>query len=1366
MSATDPTEQAIQDAGRGGPPVAEPGTVAERAPVARPPSTPPTPGAIRSGIGRAMLADVPRLRARWRRLTGERDGGGPRHADRREGGSDSLRQLARDVDESIVRRLERAAKRPICSYNDELPICQRREEIAAAIRGHQVVVLCGETGSGKTTQLPKICLDLGLGAGGLIGHTQPRRIAARSVAARIAEELDTPLGQAVGYKVRFGDRTGPETYVKLMTDGILLAETPKDRYFRQYEALIIDEAHERSLNIDFLLGYLRQVLDKRRDLKVIITSATIDPERFARHFAGLGGCGPGEPAPIIEVSGRTYPVEVRYRPLRRGVAPGEAPEDQSVAEGVLDAMTEIEGEGPGGDVLVFMPGEREIRLTSHALRGRYHDERRVEVLPLYARLSNEEQNRVFRAGSPGKRRIVIATNVAETSLTVPGIRYVIDPGTARISRYSARSKLQGLPVEPVSRASADQRKGRCGRVGPGVCIRLYGEEDYLARELFTAPEILRTNLASVILQMTHLRLGRPEEFPFVEPPDSRLIRDGYDTLRELGAIDDEHGLTALGSEMARLPVDPRVARIVLAGREENCLDEAIVIAAGLSVQDPRERPIERAAAADEAHEKFAHAESDFMSLLNIWDFFHEQHDRLSRSKLAKACAQNFLSERRLREWWDVARQVKEMVGELRERGSRAPLRTPLGEKADYDAVHRALLAGLLSNVGYRKEGHEYTGMRGTKFVLHPGSVLFEGKPRWIVSGEIVRTTKLYARMSARIDPVWIEKVGVHLVRRKHVEPRWNAGKARVDCTEKVLLGELEVVPQRAVHYGPINPAESRKLFIWHGLVEGEMDTRNPAVQRNRALEKRIALLEDKARRRDLLAEAEARFAFYDKRLPQDVYSGERLDRWWKTAREEDESRLDMSESDLLIASAEDGEGMYPDAMGVSGSMLPLKYRYDPGAEDDGVTLEIPLEMLAQVDPERCDQLVPGLLREKVLELIKTLPRSVRRNFDAGAVAAKLSGKLAGSERPLLKALADELSVVAGVVLKPTSFDAGALPAHLQMRYRVLDPNGKELAAGRDLSALRDQLSAEASDRFESFFGRNSSNPINRDGIRSWDFDELAESVQATRHGRTITGYPALIDRGTSVSIRVLESRLDAERQSIRGLCRLSQPALKSDLKLRASQVPGIDRLRLAYAPLGPASELDDCLMMRLAERLFFPDGVVIRHHGEFMAALDLGWSRLSPTVEDTVKLFEVCLTLRQEVASRLEGNVPEGWKWAVQDCRDQLANLAGARFVMTTPWEWLRRVPVYMRAMLRRLERLRATGPQKDLVSMREVYVWIARFNERVAKHNAERVDDAELGRFRWLIEEFRVSLYAQELGTVEKVSAKRLEEAWARVRP
>jgi len=1225
-----------------------------------------------------------------------------------------------------MQRHLRAASVPPLTYPEDLPVAQRRNEIARLIRDNRVVVLCGETGSGKTTQLPKICLGLGRGIDGMIGHTQPRRIAARAVAARVAQELGTPLGETVGYKIRFGDKTSPRSLVKLMTDGILLAETQSDRDLLAYDTIIIDEAHERSLNIDFLLGYLHRLLPKRPDLRLIITSATIDPQRFSSHFAG---------APIIEVEGRTYPVEVRHRPAPPG-------DDVSVYEQVLAALDELPRDG---DVLVFMPGEREIRQTAETLR-RKHLPRfpNTELLPLYARLSTAEQQRVFLPHRG--RRIVISTNVAETSLTVPGIRYVIDPGTARLNRYSPRSGVQRLEVEPISRASGDQRAGRCGRVAPGICVRLYDDED--TRPEHTDPEIVRSNLAAVILQMAALRLGDPAEFPFIDPPDPRLIRDGYDTLAELGAVDSRRRLTDLGRRLARLPVDPRLGRMVLAGDAEHCLREMLVIASALAVQDPRERPLERRDEADECHAHHADERSDFVALLNLWDFYHDLKERLSVSQLRKACRQNFLSFMRLREWVDVHRQLRELAREFKLRANVSP--------AEYDRVHRALLTGLLGFVGRLSDNREYVGTGATRFSIHPASGLFGQSPKWLVAAELVRTTRLYARDVAVVRPEWIEHVGEHLVKRTHTEPQWDERRGHAICLERVTIHGLELAANRRVPLAPIDPGAARSLFIHHALVEEEGGIRAPFLDHNRALLDDVRTLEAKTRRTDLVADVNARFAFYDARLGPDVHDARSLNAWRADAERDDRRILFMTRDDLLVGETSGiTPDAYPDSVVHAGQRLAIDYRLAPGESDDGVSLTVPVEHLERVNEQRLAWLVPGQLREKIVELVRALPKDLRRAVGpAPRFADEFLAATDFGEGSLLDALREHVGRKAGALVPPGVWREEDLPEHMRVRVRVADAKGRELDADRDLGALRDRLK----DRVRSAIARAAGNEFALTGLDAWDFGELPESVER----RGVRGFPALIDEGESVGLTVVESPDLAERLTRRGVRRLFVLAVKRDLRHLLDHLPGTDRLRLLFAPLGRPEQLRSVLADTLARRVFTESRPIVRTKEAFDARLEQGWGTLSERAHEAADLFEQILRARQSLAAAVEPEPAPEARNAVADVRAQLSSLfgTGGASLPDTPWVWLSSFPRYLNAASRRLEKLRRS-PDHDRASMTAVLEQWSRCVEAYGRQDPRAEPPAQLELYRWMIEELRVSLWAQELRTAVPVSPKRLEQQW-----
>jgi len=1269
-----------------------------------------------------MPADRAQLRRRLQGLRRRQRQGKP--VDR------GMAALERDLIAAQARLERRRTALPRPSYPEELPVSAKREDIMATIRDHQVVVVAGETGSGKTTQLPKICLELGRGVAGQIGHTQPRRIAARSVAARIAAELNSEPGRLVGYKVRFQDHASPDSYIKLMTDGILLAEMQGDRDLLAYDTLIIDEAHERSLNIDFLMGYLKQLLPRRPDLKLIITSATIDTERFARHFGG---------APIVEVSGRTYPVELRYRPLG-----GDDDDDQErdLQQGIVDAVDELARLG-AGDTLVFLPGEREIRETAEALRK--HHPPATEILPLFARLSVSEQNKVFQPH--GRRRIVLATNVAETSLTVPGIRYVVDAGVARISRYSYHSKVQRLPIEKVSRSSADQRKGRCGRVGPGVCIRLYDEDDYLARPEFTEPEILRTNLAAVILQMKTLGLGDIEDFPFVEAPDTRYINDGYRLLFELGAVDARRGLTSLGRDMARLPLDPRIARMIFAAREQQCLHEVLVIAAALSVQDPRERPLDRQQQADAAHGEFKDERSDFLAYVNLWDGYHAQARHLSGNKLRRWCREHFLAYLRMRDWHDVHQQLANVVKDMGWRINQEP--------GSYDAVHRALLAGLLGNVGLRGEEREYAGSHGKKFHIFPGSGLAKKGPKWIMAAELVETARVFARTVAEIQPAWVEQAAAHLVKRHHSDPHWERRAARVAAFESVTLYGLTLVQRRRVNYGPIAPTESRELFIRRALVEGDYDTRAEFFHHNRGLLQEVQDMEDKVRRRDLLVDEETLFAFYDGLVPDGIYDGPRFERWRRDAEAAESKLLYLTRDKLLREGADTGAlEQFPDHLQLDGLVLPLEYRFEPGHAADGVTAVVPLAGLNQLAPEPLEWLVPGLLRDRLVALIKGLPKALRRNFvPAPDFADACLQVLEAGKGALPQALAAQLKRMTGVTVPDEAWRPEQLPAHLRMNLRVVDERGKVLAEGRELPDLQAQLGGRA----RRSFAAQPEGEWGRAQVDTWDFGDLPEAVEMRRGGATLRGFPGLAADGDQVALRLFDTRDKAAAAHRDGLCRLFMRRHRKEVQYLRRNLPGIQQMCLYYAPMGACEALKDDLVLAAVSQALDLDRD-IRGADEFERRSEDACARLVSVGNELCQRTGALLAEYHQVAKRLRGSVPPAWLEAGADIRDQLQWLVYPGFLRLVPAAALAHYPRYLKAVQRRLERL-AQQPGRDRQTRLEIEPLWRAWRERAGDPPGPLPD--ALAEFHWLLEELRVSLFAQELGTAAKVSVKRLGEQW-----
>ena len=1229
----------------------------------------------------------------------------------------------------------RRANLPRPRYPEELPVVARREEIARAIAANPVVIVCGETGSGKTTQLPKICLELGRGVAGMIGHTQPRRIAARTVAARIATELASPLGHAVGYKVRFSDRVSPDTYIKVMTDGILLAETQGDRALRAYDTLILDEAHERSLNIDFLLGYLKELVQgaqpARPDLKLIVTSATIDAGRFSQHFGG---------APVIEVSGRLHPVEVRYRPL-------DADEEPDTGEAIADAVDELARAPGGGDVLVFLPGEREIRETADALRG--HALKGAEILPLYARLSFEEQARVFRPG--GAQRIVLATNVAETSLTVPGIRYVVDTGVARVNRYSHRSKVEQLQVEPVSQASANQRAGRCGRVAAGVCIRLYSEDDFQARPQYSEPEILRSSLAGVILRMKALGLGDVERFPFLDPPAPRMIADGYQLLAELGAVNEANELTEIGRRLARFPLDPRVARMILAAEREHCLAEILIIASALEVDDPRERPFDRTEAADRAHERFHDEQSDFLALLKVWRHFEESvGHRKSNRKLATELREQFLSQRRLREWRDVHHQLAAQVGEMNMRVNEKP--------ATYEQVHRALITGLLGNVGVKgEEAGEYLGARGIHFAIFPGSGLRKKQPKWVLAAELIETTRLYARLAARIEPEWVEACAGELAKKHYFDPHWEKERAMVAAYERVTLYGLTLVPRRRVHYGPVNPQEAREVFIRGALVAGEYETRAPFFAHNRQLRKEVEALEHKARRRDVLVSDEAIYAFYDGVVAPGIVNGADFEQWREQAERANPKLLFMTR-DYLMRHAAAGitEAQFPERLPAGDVELKLSYRFEPGHALDGVTATVPLHLLNQLDAQQFEWLVPGLIREKIAALFKALPKQWRRHLipPAQHVTAFLTERERREEtgergESLAAALTRYVQRAAGEPVATGVWGGVDLPAHLRMNFRVVDEAGQELATGRNLAALKAQLGQAAQLTFAT------ADPgIEKTGIRAWDFGELPAEIAFTRGGRRLTGYPALVDEGESAAIRLFDTRAAAEVAMRGGVRRLLRLALKEQMRQLEKNLPGFMQAALLLRGMAPPEELKDDLLTAIADRAFIGEDELPRGEKAFEALKQRARTRL-PAVRDAgCRLFAAIAEEYQRVVAA------RGRPQPAADVRAQLGRLVFRGFLSATPWERLHELPRYLKAAQRRLDKY-PQDPERDAKHAGTIAELWKRYEERVARLRRAGEADPRVEEFRWHIEELRVSLFAQELKTPYPVSYKRLEKIW-----
>ena len=1224
-------------------------------------------------------------------------------------------------------------------FPEDLPISARVIDIAKAVEGHPVTLIVGETGSGKTTQLPKICLAMGRGLQGRIGCTQPRRIAATSVAARVAKELEVELGREVGYKIRFSDKSGPDTYVKFMTDGILLAEIQGDPTLQAYDTLIVDEAHERSLNIDFLLGYLKRLLPSRPDLRVIVSSATIEAERFAAFFGG---------APVVQISGRTHPVEVVYRPPREGEA--------ELAEAVANTIDEISEIDPREDILVFLPGEREIHEAEGELASRALPH--TVLLPLYGRLAQADQARIFQ--TLPQRRIVLATNVAETSLTIPGIVYVVDAGLARVNRYSSRTGVTQLQIEPTSRASADQRKGRAGRVRSGVCFRLYAEEDYAARPAYTDPEIQRAGLAGAMLQMKALGLGDIEGFPLLDPPAKRAVDEGRRVLEELGALDEGGQLTDIGKKLARLPLDPRLGRMILGGEGEGALREVLIIAAALGIQDPRERPLAAQRQADDAHRKFRDEGSDFLGLLRLWHFYQDAQGRLTRNQLWKTCRDSFLSYLRMREWSDVHRQLSQLARDMGFRLNDKP--------ASEDAIHRALLPGLLSRVGvWQPEPRLYFGARQTRFVLHPSSGLARKPPPWIVAAELVETSQLFARGAARIDPAWLEAAAGPLCKRSYGEPHWEQRPAQVMASESVTLFGLQIVRGRKIHYGPIDPPLARRLFILHALVREEYTSRAPFLAHNRGVFEEARRLRDRARRSDLLADEDALAMFFEARVPDGVHSGKTFEAWRKEAEAADPRVLELSLADVLLdEAAELSPARFPDALDLAGARFPLAYRFEPGEDDDGITLTLPIELLPQADPGVLEWTIPGWHAEKIALVLESLPKPIRK---AIGPLRELSEDLARTrcpfEGPMLPTLAQEIHERAGVRVPPDAWDLNDLPPHLRFHFRVIDGEERVLAEGRDLRELKERLSGRAREACARAVGARGA----RDGLTSWSFDALPERVEIEVSGRRIPGYPALVDAGSSASLRILESRAAADAATRGGLRRLLLLGLgitpaKIEQQLPSSSGMGALAERVASGLSGlraqlAARALDEAFL--LGDPASHP-----RTRAAFNERLEAGRRRLQSALPQLGQLAqEIGAELdRVQAALRSLAGQPGAPKAALDEVREQLAHLLPPGLFIATPMESLAHVPRYLRAVRTRLDRM-PNGPQKDLAKAQQVLPFWSDYLKHREGLRTRGVPAEELEAFRWMIEELRVSIFAPELKTAVPVSTQRLAEQWKRIR-
>ncbi|MGZ4968964.1 MAG: ATP-dependent RNA helicase HrpA [Methylobacter sp.] len=1252
---------------------------------------------------------------------------------------EELNKLASRIEKSVAARNKRLVSIPVLTFPD-LPVTGKKDDIAKLIQDNQVVIVCGETGSGKTTQLPKICLSIGRGAAGFIGHTQPRRIAARTVADRIAEELGEPMGKSVGYKIRFNDKTHAESLVKLMTDGILLAESQNDPYLNQYDTIIIDEAHERSLNIDFLIGYMKWLLPKRPDLKLIITSATIDTQRFSDHF---------NKAPIIEVSGRTYPVDIRYRPIEQKDDEEADETTDDLQNAILDAVDELYRD-LRGDILIFLSGEREIRETTDSLKK--HHPTQYEILPLYSKLSVSEQERVFKPKG-GKLRIVLATNVAETSLTVPGIRCVIDTGHARISRYSHRSKIQRLPIERISQSSANQRAGRCGRVAEGICIRLYSHNDYLARPEFTEPEIMRTNLSAVILQMISLNLGDIEEFPFIEPPEDKMIRDGKTVLHEVNALDKAGKLTEVGKQLAKFPTDPKLARMLIAAAHEHCLTEVAIIVSALSVQDPREKPADKMAQADQKHAAFRHPESDFLTILNIWNTYEDKKKHLSNSKLRKYCTDNFLSYMRMREWFDIHAQIMQVVkGDLKMH--------PNTDDPGYEKIHRALLPGLLSHIGFRHEQYEYLGARGLKFFIFPGSGLHKLKPKWIMAAEQVETSKVYARNVARIEPEWIEQCAAHLVKHNYYDPHWEKKGARCMVSSRTLLYGLTLQAGRKIPYDHVDAKAAREIFIRSALVDHDYYSNAPFYVANQKLLEEVGMIQHKGRRVDLVEDEQWLYEFYDSKLPPEVVSGVTLDTWRKTAERANPKILFLTKEDLTREHEEDyvNEWDFPDSKKIGNLTIPLQYRFEPGHNEDGVSAIIPVHQLNQVSQTAFDWLVPGLLEEKCIALIKALPKNIRKHFVPVPETVKQCLEIEPDFKGALQEwLGNRLKKLTGEAIPLNAWNMDAVTDHLKMNFRVVDDQGQLLDYGRDLKKLQLKHTAKAGDSFDQI----AADELNYTGCIGWAFDDLPETYQFIQKGQAFVGYPAIIDEGDAVGVRIFDTEQKAAIQHQAGLMRLFQLQLRKECTYVTKNMPKSASAELTYNRLpkhpivgndAEVSYKDDILYVALYG--VFVEGRTIRTQQAFEHSLQQNKSGLISAANDAGKIALEIMELYGAIKNqlnRLNANDP-----LAKDINEQLDLMIYAGFIRNTPYQQLKAIPRYLKAAQYRLDKRDNT-----LQKVQEANRYTTRFWQDVQKQAKKDKVIPEHDPYRWMLEEFRVSLFAQQLKTAYPVSAKRMDKAW-----
>ena len=1284
-----------------------------------------------------MISDVQRFRRRLQKIRKSRPNDGPADGQSVKKIDDwSLVQLAEEIELSVTRAQTRKQNLPVISYPEDLPIAQKSELIKKTIMENQVTVLCGETGSGKTTQLPKICLDIGLGIRGKIGHTQPRRLAARAVSQRIADELNTELGNEVGFKVRFSDRSNEKSYIKLMTDGILLAECNHDPYLNQYDTIIIDEAHERSLNIDFLLGYLKRLIKKRKDLKLIITSATIDPDRFSKHF---------DNAPVINVSGRTYPVEVRYRPYQSA----DDETSRTLQDGIIDAVNEL-SRIDRGDILVFLSGERDIRETADALAKETGNRAldNTEVLPLLARLSNAEQNRIFHPSN--KRRIVLATNVAETSLTVPGIKYVIDSGVARISRYSWRSKIQRLPIEKISRASADQRKGRCGRVSAGICIRLYEEEDFELRDEFTAPEIQRTNLAAVILQMENLRLGHIDDFPFVEPPEDRLINDGYKLLFELGAIDAQHKITKIGKHLGHFPIDPKLARMLLQAKNENALREVLVIVSALATQDPRERPLDKQQAADEKHAAFIDKASDFIFYIKLWDAYHAEKKQLSGNQLRKWCKKNFISWMRVREWIDTYNQIKQMLSNMK-----LTLNTTV---AAYDQIHRSLLIGLLANIGFKDEGREYLGARSKKFNVFPGSALFKSPPKWIMAAEIVETSRVYARTNAKIDVAWIEDKARHLLKYHYSNPHWEKKRSQVVALEQATLYGLVIHADKKVSYGRIKPSEAREIFIRCALVQGDFECRAKFFLHNQHLLEELEALEAKSRRRDIIVDENVLYDFYEQQLPDEINNGTTLDKWLRNNPGKEKALFltmdDLMRQDATLVS----DTMFPDHLLMNGSRFPIEYHFDPRNHCDGITLITPVAGLSAVNPQRCEWLIPGLLQEKIIALIKSLPKQLRKNFvPAPNFAEACVEALEPSDDSLTAAVANHLKKMTGVLVPYDAWNVNDISPHLLMNFRVIDHDGAVIEQGRDLQAIKDVLAGDLDDVSEMSDEAELDTAYHQDDVGPDIIGTLPETVELELQGVLIKAYPALVRDGRQVNLRALQNEKTARYETAKALRQLVINALPEQVKHLKRSLPDIQNLCLKYADFGRCDELKQDIIDKTIDDVFLCGG--IHSAKEFEEKLEQGRGRIHEKAEQWSRLLTGILDGYRDLKKLIKNPTLDQLEM-VADIQQQLAYLFPKNFITVIDREWLEQYPRYLMGINKRVEKSKT-----NLTRDRQLKIEFSRLWDEYIKRQKllqkQHIDSEQLTHYRWMLEEYRISLFAQELKTRFPVSDKRLRKYW-----